>query len=119
MSQIRALVTMTVSPDDRAKIEDVVGKLVAAAATEPGTLGMSYAMSADGATLYVNEHYTDIDGMLAHLHGMDPGVTAELGGLISIDSMVVFGPVNDQIKEIVAGFGNVSYADTIGEASRV
>lgn len=115
MTQIRALVTMRFAPENRERLRTTVQKLTAAAAAEEGVLGMAYSVSRSGDTLYVNEHYRDAAGMLDHLLGMDPEVTQELVSLVTIESMIVCGPVTDRIEEIVAGFGNVTFAETLAE----
>lgn len=115
MTQIRALVTMRFAPENRSRLQAAVEKLTAKAAAEDGVLGMTYSVSRSGDILFVNEHYRDAAGMLDHLLGMDPEVTAELVELVTIESMVVCGPVTEQIEQIVANFGEVTFAETVAD----
>lgn len=118
MTQIRALVTMRFAPENRPRLQAAVEKLTAQAGTENGVLGMTYSVSRSGDTLFVNEHYRDAAGMLEHLHGMDPEVTSELVELVTIESMIVCGPVTEQIEQIVANFGAVTFAEAVAESVR-
>lgn len=118
MTQIRALVTMRFAPENRERLRTAVEKLTAKAAAEEGVLGMTYSVSRSGDILFVNEHYRDAAGMLDHLLGMDPAATQELVTLVTIESMIVCGPVTDRIEQLVAGFGDVTFAETLADSAR-
>lgn len=115
MSEIRALVTMHFDAARTGELQETVDLLTAKAADEDG-VRLAYAITRGGDTLLVNEHYRGADEMLAHLTGMDPAVVEKLVALVSIESMVVCGPVSANVEEVLKNFGDVTYADTISES---
>ena len=78
-------------------------------ARDRGTLAHNYYVDSARGVLVAHEHYEDSAAMMAHLAGMDPADIAALVGAVEIASMRVFGPATDELRAMLAPFGNAEY----------
>lgn len=84
MSEIAIIVKMTAAEGKRDKAMAVLGRLVDATESEPGTLQYTlYADTADAVTIWFSELYADEDALNAHMSSPAMAeVVDALGGLL-------------------------------------
>jgi quinol monooxygenase YgiN len=97
---IALVVTGEVLPGQMDNFKQLVPKLVAAVADEPGTLVYEWSFHPDQKTYNVMEVYQNSDALIAHLkHLTSTDFLKELGQVRKITNAIVFGSPDAQVKE--------------------
>ena len=100
---IALLVTGEVLPGQMDNFRQLVPKLVAAVAEEPGTLVYEFSLQPDQKTYNVMEVYQNSDAAAAHgKHLASTDFLKELGQVRKITNVIVFGSPDAQVKEGLA-----------------
>jgi len=94
------VVTGEVLPGQMDNFKQLVPKLVAAVADEPGTLVYEWSFHPDQRTYNVMEVYQNSDALIAHLkHLTSTDFLKELGQVRKTTNAIVFGSPDAQVKE--------------------
>ena len=97
---IAIVVTGEVLPGQMDNFKQLVPRLVAAVAEEPGTLVYEWSFHPDQKTYNVMEVYQNSDALVAHLkHLTSTDFLKELGQVRKITNAIVFGSPDAQVKE--------------------
>ena len=97
---IALLVTGEVLPGQMDNFRQLVPRLVAAVAEEPGTLVYEWSFHPDQKTYNVMEVYQNSDALVAHLkHVTSTDFLKELGQVRKTTNAIVFGSPDAQVKE--------------------
>jgi quinol monooxygenase YgiN len=97
---IALVVTGEVLPGQMDNFRQLVPKLVAAVADEPGTLVYEWSFHPDQKTYNVMEVYQNSDALVAHLkHLTSTDFIKELGQVRKTTGAIVFGQPDAQLKE--------------------
>ena len=97
---IALVVTGEVLPGQMDNFKQLVPRLVAAVAEEPGTLVYEWNFHPDQKTYNVMEVYQNSDALIAHLkHLTSTDFLKELGQVRKTTSGIVFGSPDAQVKE--------------------
>ena len=100
---IALVVTGEVLPGQMDNFRQLVPKLVAAVAEEPGTLVYEFSLQPDQKTYNVMEVYQNSDAAAAHgKHLASTDFLKELGQVRKITNVIVFGSPDAQVKERLA-----------------
>jgi quinol monooxygenase YgiN len=100
---ILIMFTGEVLPGQMDKFKQVVTRVVAAVAEEPGTLINEWSFQPDQKTYNVLEAYQDSEAFAAHVkHISTTDFSKELGQVRKTLKAVVFGTPNSQVKEALA-----------------
>jgi len=100
---IALVVTGEVLPGQMDNFKQLVPKLVAAVADEPGTLVYEWSFHPDQKTYNVMEVYQNSDALAAHLkHLTSTDFLKELGQVRKTTNGIVFGSPDAQVKELLA-----------------
>ena len=114
---IALVVTGEVLPGQMDNFRQLVPKLVAAVAQEPGTLAYELSFHPDQKTYNVMEVYQNSDALAAHFKHVAADFLKELGEVRKITSATVFGSPDAQVKELLARLHPV-YTSHIAEFMR-
>ena len=100
---IALLVTGEVLPGQMDNFRQLVPRLVAAVAEEPGTLVYEWSFRPDQKTYNVMEVYQTSDALAAHIkHLTSTDFLKELGQVRKTTNAIVFGSPDAQVKEFLA-----------------
>jgi len=99
---IALVVTGEILPGQMDNFRQLVTKLVAAVAEEPGTLVYEFSLQPDQKTYNVMEVYQNSDAMAAHAKHMSAGFLQELAQVRKTTNAIVFGSPDAQVKEGLA-----------------
>ena len=99
---IALVVTGEVLPGQMDKFRQLVPRLVAAVAQEPGTLAYEWSFHPDQKTYNVMEVYQNSDALAAHLKHVIADFLKELGQVRKTTGATVFGSPDAQVKEFLA-----------------
>jgi quinol monooxygenase YgiN len=100
---IALVVTGEVLPGQMDNFRQLVPRLVAAVAEEPGTLVYEWSFHPDQKTYNVMEVYQNSDAIAAHLkHLSSTDFLKELGQVRKNTNAIVFGSPDTQAKELLA-----------------
>ena len=100
---IALVVTGEVLPGQMDNFKQLVPKLVAAVAEEPGTLVYEFSLQPDQKTYNVMEVYQNSDAAAAHgKHLTSTDFLKELAQVRKITNVIVFGSPDAQVKEGLA-----------------
>ena len=100
---IALVVTGEVLPGQMDNFKQLVPKLVAAVAEEPGTLVYEFSLQPDQKTYNVMEVYQNSDATAAHgKHLASTDFLKELAQVRKITNVIVFGSPDAQVKEALA-----------------
>ena len=100
---IALVVTGEVLPGQMDNLKQLVPRLVAAVAEEPGTLVYEWSFHPDQKTYNVMEVYQNSDALAAHFKNLtNTGFLKELGQVRKITNGTVFGSPDAQAKELLA-----------------
>jgi quinol monooxygenase YgiN len=100
---VALVVTGEVLPGQMDNFRQLVPRLVAAVAEEPGTLVYEWSFHPDQKTYNVMEVYQNSDALAAHLkHVTSTDFLKELGQVRKTTNAVVFGSPDAQVKEALA-----------------
>ena len=83
------------------KLEEIVAHVKANA---PGALAYEYCLNEDESRLTIYERYIDNNAVLAHGENMQPYFYF-FEDAVQVTKFIVFGPVNEEVKELLNGFG--------------
>ena len=97
---IALVVTGEVLPGQIDNFKQLVPKLVAAVAEEPGTLAYEWSFHSDQKTYNVMEVYQNSDALTAHIkHLTSTDFLKELGQVRKTTNAIVFGSPDAPVKE--------------------
>jgi len=99
---IALVVTGEVLPGQMDNFRQLVPRLVAAVAQEPGTLAYEWSFHPDQNTYNVMEVYQNSDALAAHLKHVAADFLKELGQVRKTTGATVFGSPDAQVKELLA-----------------
>jgi quinol monooxygenase YgiN len=99
---IALVVTGEVLPGQMENFRQLVTRLVAAVAEEPGTLAYEWSFQPDQKTYNVMEVYQNSDALAAHIKHMSGGLLNELAQVRKTTKAIVFGSPDAQLKEALA-----------------
>ena len=90
---------------NRALVTEKLGEIVAhVKANEPGALTYEYCLNEDESKLTIYERYRDNMAVLAHGKNMEPYFYF-FEEAVQVTKFIVFGNVNDEVREMLVGFG--------------
>lgn len=99
--------TLTVQVAD-GKMDDfkaLIAKIVASVkANEPGALQYEYNVGGDGQTVDIIERYADNAAAATHVENFGKSFAKEFVSLVKVGPFTVYGPADEQVKKMVAGF---------------
>jgi len=96
---IALVVTGEVLPGQMDNFRQLVPRLVAAVAEEPGTLVYEWNFHPDQKTFNVMEVYQNSDALAAHLKHVSAEFLKELGQVRKTTNAIVFGQPDAQVKD--------------------
>ena len=99
---IALVVTGEVLPGQMDNFRQLVTRLVAAVAEEPGTLVYEFSLQPDQKTYNVMEVYQNSDALAAHGKHMSAGFVQELAQDRKNTNAIVFGSPDAPVKEALA-----------------
>jgi quinol monooxygenase YgiN len=99
---IALVVTGEVLPGQMDNFRQLVTRLVAAVAEEPGTLAYEWSFQPDQTTYNFIEVYQNSDALTAHIKHMSGGLLNELAQVRKTTKAIVFGSPDAQLKEALA-----------------
>ena len=99
VGSIALVVTGEVLPGQMDNFRQLVTRLVAAVAEEPGTLAYEWSFQPDQKTYNVMEVYQNSDALAAHIKHMSGGFLNELAQVRKTTKAIVFGSPDAQVKE--------------------
>jgi len=109
---ISYLLVMTVNEGQQAEVEPLLKEMVASTATEPGALNYEFHLAGDKVHSY--ERFTDSDAVLAHFTTFGEKFAVRFLGIFAVESMTLYGPADDRVREAAAGFGAVPMVHIAG-----
>ena len=93
---------------------DVGARAKAAADAEPGTLSYQWWTGPDSA-FYMEEVYADEAGFFAHVGAAtEAGIIDDLLAAVDLGGVLALDPVNDEMREALAGWGTAHYEPISG-----
>jgi quinol monooxygenase YgiN len=92
-----------VASDQVENFKELVKKIIAAVAEEPGTLVFEYSVQPDGKTFDLLEIYPNSDAFMAHVKHMRALFGQEVGKIRKPGKITVFGSPSAEMKEVLAG----------------
>jgi quinol monooxygenase YgiN len=95
--------TGEVLPGQEEAFRQLVSKVVAAVAQEPGTMAYEWSMRADGKTFDVVEIYRDSDAVVAHVKDVGSKFGGELGKTQKTLRLVVYGNPDAAARKAIEG----------------
>ena len=90
----------------------LVPEMVAATREEPGALTYEYFLSDDGSACHIYERYENSNAVMAHLGNFGAHFADRFMGCFAPKSFSVYGPVSDEVRAALDGFG-AAYLDTL------
>ena len=99
--------TGEVLPGQMDKFKQVVAKVVAAVAQEPGTLMYEWTLRPDQKTFDVTELYKDSDAVVAHVKHVNGDFGKELGEVQKETGLVIHGSPNEEARKATEGLNPV------------
>jgi quinol monooxygenase YgiN len=99
--------TGEVLPGQMNNFKQVVAKVIAAVAQEPGTLMYEWTLRPDQKTFDVVELYKNSDAVVAHIKHVLGDFGKELGEVQKGTSLVVHGSPNEEVRQAAAGLNPV------------
>jgi hypothetical protein len=94
--------------------KQVVSKVIAAVAQEPGTLMYEWCLRPDGKTFDVVERYQSSDAFVAHVNHVLSTLGKDLGQVQKEVQLVVYGSPGAPLKQVLAQFKPVYQAPIDG-----
>lgn len=106
-NEVRATSEMKIHDDVTiADLKEIVGAVSRSTETEGNHIpGHNYYIDEAQRILFVHEHYRDVDAMLQHLKEMDVEKVTALMSSVDVLDLRVYGPINQELEELLAGFG--------------
>ena len=99
---IALVVTGEVLPGQMDNFRQLLTRLVAAVAEEPGTLAYEWSFHPDQKTYNVMEVYQNSDALVAHAKHVAADFLKDLGQVRKNTNAIVFGSPDAQAKELLA-----------------
>jgi quinol monooxygenase YgiN len=99
---VAATYTGEVLPGQIDNFKQLVSKLVAATAQEPGTLMYEWTFRPDGKTFDVLEIYQNSDALVAHVNHVRSTFSKNLGKVQKAVQLVVYGSPDASAKRVTA-----------------
>jgi quinol monooxygenase YgiN len=95
--------TGEVLPGQEEAFKQLVSKVVAAVAQEPGTMAYEWSMRADGKTFDVVEVYQDSNAVVAHVKDVGSKFGADFGKTQKTLRLVVYGDPDAEARKAIEG----------------
>jgi quinol monooxygenase YgiN len=109
-------ITMTVNAGQADAVKPLLDRMVAATqANEPGAL--TYDYMGDGDQVHISERYADNAAAMTHMGNFGANFAEEFIQAFSVNSVAVYGPAGDDLKEVLAPF-SPTYMPQISGFSR-
>lgn len=74
---------------------------------EPKTRTYQFYVSEDGNSCHINERYDDAEGFKFHLDNFGEKFADRFSACVKITKFTVYGNPNEEIRNILAGFGAI------------
>jgi quinol monooxygenase YgiN len=111
---VAATYTGEVLPGQMDNFKQLVSKVVAAVAQEPGTLAYEWSLRPDGKTFDVVELYQSSDAFVAHVNHVRSTFSKDLGQVQKAVQLVVYGSPGEPLKQVLAALKPVYQAPIDG-----
>lgn len=109
-------ITMTVNDGQADSVKPLLDRMVAATkANEPGALTYDYMGAGD--QVHISERYADNAAAMTHMGNFGANFAEEFLQAFTINSVAVYGPAGDDLKEVIAPF-SPTYMSQISGFSR-
>jgi quinol monooxygenase YgiN len=109
-------ITMTVNAGQADAVKPLLDRMVAATqANEPGAL--TYDYMGDGDQVHISERYADNAAAMTHMGNFGANFAEKFMQTFSVNSVAVYGPAGDNLKEVLAPF-SPTYMPQISGFSR-
>jgi quinol monooxygenase YgiN len=110
---VATMSTGEVLPEQMDYFKQLIKRVVAAVAEEPGTLVYEFSVQPDGKTVDLLEIYQNSEAFVAHIKHVRAEFGQEVGQVRKPGKIVVFGSPDAQLKELLASRNPVyeSYLD--------
>ena len=96
-------ITMTVNADQADAVKPLLDRMVAATqANEPDALIYDYM--GDGDQVHIYERYADNAAAVTHMSNFGANFADEFMKVFSVNSVTIYGPAGDDLKEVLAPF---------------
>ena len=105
--------TGEVLPGQEQAFKEMVPKIVAAVAQEPGTMAYEWSMRGDGKTFDVVDIYQDSNAVVAHVKDVVAKFGGELGKTQKTVKFVVYGNPDAEARKAIEGL-HPEYETPIG-----
>ena len=107
---------LAVRPDRLDDFRGLMREMVAAAASEPGTLNYEWNISSDGTACHIYVRYENPAAVMLHMASFGTQFDSRFAALAQITRMVVYGAPNAEVKAALAPYGAVYFAPLGGFA---
>lgn len=115
MSDYVWVVELAIKPGELESFKVLMNDMTAAIeANEPGTLNYELFISDDGTTSHIYEKYVDGDAFKAHLDNFNQHFADRFGAAVDVTAFTVYGNPNNEIRELLDGFGAVIMTPLVG-----
>ncbi|MDV7144558.1 antibiotic biosynthesis monooxygenase [Tropicimonas sp. TH_r6] len=96
-------ITMTVNEGKADAVQPLLDRMVAATQeNEPGALVYDYM--GDGDQVHISERYADNAAAMTHMGNFGANFAEEFIQTFTVNSVAVYGPAGDDLKEVLAPF---------------
>ena len=86
----------------------LIARIVAATkADEPGAMEYEYNVAPDNKTVIIIERYADTGATVTHLNNFGKSFAKDFMALVKPATFLVYGPVDETVKKMIAGFNPV------------
>jgi len=96
--------TGSIKPGRLNDFRQLVGEAVANTANEPGALEYQYNLAPDNRTFDIVERYVDSNAVVTHVNGFKEKYGKRFVADTTGTRFAVYGPVNAEAKQVLAGF---------------
>ena len=85
-------------------------------ANEPDTINYELFISQDARTCHIFEQYADAPAVMTHLGHFQQRFAQRFAAVVDVTAFTVYGNPNDEVRQVLRGFGAVFMAPLTGFA---
>lgn len=115
---IHILLQLTIDEPNRDAWRALMTDMVAATASEAGTVVYQWYADAEGGTWHIHERYADRDACDRHVDGFIVHFGERFLGLAAAVDVIVYGNPSTKVRDILAGL-QPRYFDLVGGFERL
>ena len=104
---------LTVKEGELENFRSLMGEMVEATKSEPGTLGYEWFISEDGSSVHINERYADSAALMAHVGAFGENFADRFFGAVDVAGFDIYGEPDATVVEAMGGMG-ASFLGTLG-----